>query len=231
MTENTDRANGHGVRLVFHGAPRSEAAPVLLIMLTGVDIRAEDFVVQDFVATLAAGAAAVDLLIAEPALDDYLDGSIAERLVAMLSEQPLARYRRVWLGGISLGAFGALLVASAERFPVDGVVLLAPFLGVPGLIAEVERAGGLAAWQPGPVAANDGERRVLAWLKSHIAAGRPRPVLQLAYGARDRFGPGARLLAACLPAGQVHVEEGGHDWPTWTKLWRRIVDAQPFVAA
>ena len=215
MTESVDRGSDHGVRLVWHRWPRGDIAPTLLILLPGVDIRAEDFVAHDFVALLQAGSDPVDLLIAEPELDDYLDGTVGQRLVAMLTEQPLQRYRRVWLGGISLGAFGALLAASAAPVAVDGVVLLAPFLGVPGLIAEVERAGGLAAWQPGSVAANDGERRVLAWLKSHLEAASQPPILQLAYGDRDRFAPGARLLVAGLPARQIHEAAGAHDWPTW----------------
>jgi hypothetical protein len=221
-------AEPHVIRLVRHPRQPGQTAPTLLVLLPGVNIRAEDFVVHDFVAALQAREAAVDLLIAEPDIDFYLDGTIRHRLETMLAEEG-SSYRHLWLGGISLGALGALLVAAAGGVAVDGLLLLAPFIGVPGLIAEIERAGGLAAWQPGAIADNDGERRVCAWLKNHIEAGAGRPVVQLGYGTSDRFAAASRLLAARLSPARCHVAEGGHDWPTWTTLWTRLLDARPFT--
>ncbi|HEY3920320.1 MAG TPA: alpha/beta hydrolase-fold protein [Stellaceae bacterium] len=221
-------AGSHGIERVFYPSPRGDAAETLLVLLPGVGIGAADFVAHNFVAMLHAGEAAVDLVIAAAETDHYLDGTITGRLIAMLAEQCPRHYRRLWLGGISLGGLGALLAASTGRIETAGVILLSPFLGTPGLIAEIERAGGLAAWEPGAVAANDGERRVLAWLKDHLAAGHPLPHLQLGYGRSDRFAAAAALLAQKLCARQVHRVEGGHDWPTWTALWQRILDERPF---
>jgi enterochelin esterase-like enzyme len=196
--------------------------------LPGIGIRAEDFVVHDFVKTLRAREDAVDLLVAEPDIDFYLDGSIRPRLEAMLAEEARS-YRRLWLGGISLGALGALLAAAAGRSRIDGLLLLAPFIGVPGLIAEIERAGGLRGWQPGTIASNDGERRVCAWLKTYVENQTDRPLLHLGYGNSDRFAPASRLLAAGLPPTRCHVVNGGHDWPTWTALWTGILATRPFI--
>jgi hypothetical protein len=32
------------------------------------------------------------------------------------------------------------------------------------------------------------------------------------------------LLAAALPAGAADVVDGGHDWPTWLRLWNLFLD-------
>ncbi len=57
------------------------------------------------------------------------------------------------------------------------------------------------------------------------------PVLYLAYGERDTFVQAHRLLNAILPAGQVFVDSGQHDWMTWKKLWRRILVSTGFGQA
>jgi pimeloyl-ACP methyl ester carboxylesterase len=219
------------MKLLAHPSPRAGDAPTLLILLPGFDIRAEDFVAHGFVAALHDGEDAVDLVVAEPDLDLYLDGGITRALCALIDEQNRRPHQRVWLGGISLGCLGALLAASAAPGPIDGVILLAPYLGNQGLIAEIGRSGGLLSWEAGTIADNDGERRLLAWLKSYLSDGCRRPALQLGYGTSDRFAASAKLLAAGLPPSQVHLAEGGHDWPTWADLWRQILDARPFSAA
>jgi hypothetical protein len=223
-----DPVEPHGIRLVRHPRRADHTAPSLLVLLPGVNIRAEDFVAHDFVAALHAQGDAVDLLIAEPDLDFYLDGTIRRRLEAMLVEEA-SSYRRLWLGAISLGALGALLVTEGKRIGVDGLILLAPFIGVPGLIAEIDRAGGLRTWQPGEIAGNDGERRVCAWLKAYFETQAQRPILHLGYGDSDRFAPASRLLAAGLLPARCHViDGGGHDWPTWKALWPQILETRPF---
>jgi pimeloyl-ACP methyl ester carboxylesterase len=218
----------HAIGVVHHPRRKHQTASTLLVLLPGVNIRAEDFVAHDFVSTLQAREDSVDLLIAEPDLDFYLDGTILRRLETCLAEEATG-YRRLWLSGVSLGALGALLVAAGGRVSVDGLLLLAPFIGTPGLIAEIERAGGFPAWQPGEIARNDGERRVCAWLKTYIETQAGRPILQLGCGICDRFAAASRLLAAGLPPARCHVADGGHDWPTWKTLWTSILDARPFI--
>jgi hypothetical protein len=227
-SEAVSAAEPHAIRLVRHHRVAGQTAPTLLVLLPGMNIRAEDFVAHDLVTSLQTRDDAVDLLIAEPDIGDYLDGSIRQRLEAMLAEEAPS-YRHLWLGGISLGALGALLVAAAGRVRIDGLLLLAPFIGVAGLIAEIERAGGLRAWEPGAIASNDGERRVCAWLKASVEKQTDRPRLHLGYGNNDRFAPASRLLAAGLPPAWCHVVNGGHDWPTWKALWTRILDTRPFI--
>ena len=110
------------------------------------------------------------------------------------------------------------------RRTVEGIVLLAPFLGTRGLIAEVTRAGGLHAWQPGAGAAEDEERRFLAWLREYRAGDPAWPRVHLGYGTEDRYAPASAILAPLLPASRVVAVPGGHDWDTWLRLWDALLD-------
>jgi len=208
-----------------HAAPGSLRARRLLVMLPGAGMKAQEFVEHGFVAALRARAIPVDVVIADAHADLYLDGSILERLRADVILPAMGRgYDALWMLGISLGGMGALGYAREHPRQIEGILLLAPFLGVPGMIAEVRRAGGLAHWQPGSVA-GDRERAVLAWLRE---PGPGPPLLFLGYGRGDRFAAGHALLAERLPAARVVTEKGGHDWETWAKLWQQILDRQPF---
>jgi len=218
------------LRTVFHRALQAEPEPVLLILLPGFDMHAEDFVTHGFIEAAQAYAPFVDILVAEPDLDLYLDGTIGAQLAALIPAKDAGCYAQTWLAGISLGCFGALL-AAAPPAAVEGLILLAPFLGTPGLIAEIDRAGGLAKWEAGVIAANDHERRLLARLKHYGGGPETWPILHLGYGKSDRFSAASRLLAALLPQDRVYEIEGAHDWPSWRLLWRRILAADPLSLA
>jgi hypothetical protein len=56
------------------------------------------------------------------------------------------------------------------------------------------------------------------------------PPLYLGFGLADRFAANHRLLADALPAGRVFTTEGGHDWPQWSQLWRKMLDVLPLPA-
>lgn len=60
----------------------------------------------------------------------------------------------------------------------------------------------------------------------HADGGREAP-LYLGYATDDRFAFSHRLLAAALPPERVFTTEGGHDWPEWTRLWRRMLPTLP----
>ena len=212
----------------MHAAPDSGDQRILLVMLPGYGMVGDDFARHGFIAGLHERGWPVDVIAARPDVDLYLDGSIAERLDADLIRPSHRAAARLWFLGVSLGALGALLYAERHRGAVAGAVLLAPFLGNPGLLAEVAAAGGLERWDPGAVRPVDRERRVLAWLKATAPDG---PALHLGYGRGDRFARAAALLAEILPAGRTIVRDGGHDWPTWSRLWREMLDRDPFALA
>lgn len=219
------------MRVIHYPAPSGDRERILLVLLPGVGIAPEDFAHHGFVQAAQDRGAAVDVAAAGPDLDLYLDKTIvADIHGAIVAPAMASGHRRVWFLGISLGGMGALLYARAHGVAVEGVILLAPFLGTPGMVAEVVRAGGLAAWQPGDIAPNDSERKLLDWLKCRTAALPGPPALYLGYGRDDRFAEGHAMLAQQLPPARVFLTDGGHDWDTWTRLWRQILDADPFAA-
>lgn len=207
------------VRHIRSTAPGAERA--LVVMLPGLDMTGDDFVQHGFSDVPTARRLPIDSLALSVPADDYFERGFADTLHEDVVRPYLGDYRRILVMGISLGAMGALFYARA--YDTDGVVLLAPFLGTPGTIASVERAGGLAGWEPGTVGPRDLERGLLAWLKGFCATA-TRPWILLGYGTEDRFSAGSRLLAAALPGDRILALGGGHDWATWSRLWNDLVD-------
>ena len=210
-------------------APVPGADRVALVMLPGARDRAQDLVEQGLVRALRKRGLAVDAVIVNARFDHYLEHSVVAQLeqdvIAPLRKRGLAR---LWLMGISLGGMGALSYAREHAGAIEGVILLAPFLGTRGLIAEISHAGGLRRWQPGTIAPEDDERRLLAWLQQYRAGDPALPRICLGYGTEDRYAPASFMLAQQLPGRQVMAIPGGHDWPTWLKLWDRLLDGDVF---
>lgn len=212
-------------------APGNAQNRVLLVMLPGAGFAASAFANEGMVEAVHERGLAADVAAADPDIDLYLDGSIARALDHAIVEPALAQgYSRVWFLGVSMGGMGALLYASVYAARVEGLVLLAPFLGTKGTIAEIEAAGDLASWSAARSDATATEIRMLAWLQDFLARQPVLPTLYLGYGRGDRFALGHRMLAESLPRACVVTEEGGHDWATWLALWRRVLDASPFTA-
>jgi pimeloyl-ACP methyl ester carboxylesterase len=195
-----------------------------LILLPGAYMHAQDFVRHGLVAGARRTACIADIVAIETGIEPYLDGSIVGRL-----HEVIAPVRKVWIGGISLGGLGALLYARAHPDMVAGLLLLSPFIGTRGVVAQVARAGGLDIWRP-PVAGATSEHAFLEWLRTYRSDDTLWPKIYLGYGTKDDFATSYRLLADLLPAGQITTIDGGHDWDTWTVLWNRLLDLAGLIA-
>lgn len=209
--------------------PRPGEDRLLLVMLPGAGMMAEDFAARGFVNEVQHGGAIVDMIAAQPDQTLYLDGTVAQVLeTAVLAPARAVGYRRIWLLGISLGGMGALACAATHDGSVQGLILLAPFIGTHATVRELSRAGGFAGWQPATSAATMAERKILIWMKSYLAGGSVVPALWLGYASQDRFAAGHTLLAGALQQDRAVQVEGGHDWTAWRAAFHGIIARKPF---
>ena len=163
-------------------------------------------------------------------VDLYLERADIERVLHHTLDEVRAKgYRRIWLLGISLGGSGAMICATQRTADIEGIFLLAPFLGTSGLIAEVEAAGGLQHWQAGEIENRDHERALLEHVQRslHSPAAFFTPI-HLGYGSEDRYRGASIMLARHLSPHRVTVMPGGHDWETWSVLWGDLLEKNPF---
>jgi pimeloyl-ACP methyl ester carboxylesterase len=166
---------------------------------------------------------ALDLTFVDMELAHVGDRSALQRLRSDIVLPARAAGVSIWLGGISLGGLFALDYAALHPDELDGLCLLAPYLGNRMLTAEIAHAPGLERWQPSELAETDEERRIWRYIKSRHADSRP---LYLGFGREDRFAAAHELLAATLPADSVDVIAGGHEWSTWVRLWENFLDSR-----
>ena len=205
----------------FHTAKSvTQTAETLIVMLPGAMMTPQHYVDAGFPSALTQSSCAADLHLVE---FDTGQISIAAALAITLATlredilQPARQrgYRRIVLGGISLGGAATLRYASEHANELDGLCLLAPYPGSRLTTGAICAAGGLADWQPSAEQLRDPEFRVWQWIKQDAA----KSAVYLGYGQQDRFADGLEIMAACLPCAKVHTEPGGHDWPTWRSLW------------
>lgn len=203
--------------ICLHYPASQPGAQTLLIMLPGAGIKAEDFAANGMIEMVKTPG--MDIIVAEPDIALYLEDGVTEALHKEVVEPALARgVQRIWLLGISLGGMGALLYTRVHRDLIEGIFLIAPFLGTKGTVAELARAGGLPRWRATNSNATIPEQNLLTWLQSHLTS----PALYLGYAEQDRFAPSHTMLAACLPPARVARTYGGHDWASWRALWRQL---------
>ncbi len=131
-------------------------------------------------------------------------------------------YAQLWLIGISLGGYVALDFASSYPREIDGVCLLAPYLGSRIVAGEIAAAGGLAAWSPGDLADDGDERRIWAFIKRYSESATP---VYLGFGSEDRFAQTQAIMASALPSTACKIIAGGHDWSTWLALWEYFLES------
>ncbi|HXU46864.1 MAG TPA: alpha/beta hydrolase, partial [Thermoanaerobaculia bacterium] len=153
----------------------------------------------------------------------YREASIIDRLHDDVIAPARARgVETIWLAGISLGGLGASLYARDRPGEIDGLALIAPYLGEDEILEEIEKAGGPRAWHPEAALAGEDVHRLWIWFQGYAGSAGPtaaHPTLLLAFGEGDRLRRGQRLLARLLPPERVVTARGGHFWATWRRLW------------
>jgi len=194
-----------------------------MLLLPPAYSRPEDFLREGFSEAVHARGLDLDLVLVELRFRSVSDRSVLTHLEELIRAAHSAGCEEVWLVGISLGAYIALACADRQPRSLAGLCLFAPYLGSHIVTQEIERAGGVASWEPGELAEEDEERRLWRFIKTHAHG---PPPIHLGLGREDRFAARHQVLAAALPAERVDLVPGGHEWPVWRRLWERFLDAR-----
>ena len=206
-------------------APAHEGsiARLRVVMLSAAYTKPVDFVHEGFVGAVRERGLDVDLVFARPGLLEQREREVAERLRSEFLAPARAQGVALWLGGISLGGYAALCCAVEHATELAGLCLFAPYLGSHITTGEIRRAGGIGNWRTPELADDDYERRIWRFI---AAQERSVPAIHLGLGREDRFLERQRLFADALDTECVNIIPGGHDWPTWRRLWENFLDAR-----
>jgi pimeloyl-ACP methyl ester carboxylesterase len=195
-----------------------------VVLLTGAYHANVDFVRAGFDQALRDRALAAELILVAPALEHLQDRDWIERLRTQVMAPARARARGdLWLGGVSLGGFMALRYALQRPEGIDGLCLLAPYLGSRIIAAEAARQLPEPLWQSQNLADDDDERRVWRYARE-LGAGIARHAVYCGLSSEDRFADTQGLLRALLGPERTQVIAGRHDWPAWRALWDNFLD-------
>ncbi|MBH1965058.1 MAG: alpha/beta hydrolase [Comamonadaceae bacterium] len=210
-------------------ADPARRSDTLIVLLPGAYDTPRDFVEQGFVQALRERNLPVDLQLVDAHTGYYTAQQIVQRLHdEVVAPARTLGYKRIWMAGISLGGYGSLLFAREHAELIEGVFVMAPFLGRRDLPAAIHDAGGLRSWNGELPNADTHDLALWQWLRAHASSSDKRLPLYLGYGDTDRFAFSHRLLAAALPPEQVFVTPGGHQWAPWLVLWQRFLDLRPW---
>ena len=174
----------------------------MLVLLHGYHASPSQFLTQPFFDKLAAlRAHAPEVLLLDGGADSYWHNRADGRWGSMVLREAIpagtarTHARRVAIGGISMGGYGALLLGSSHRFCAVGAQSPALWL---------------SAGQTAPGAFDDAQD----YTRNNVFRLRPPHPLWIDLGASDPFRT-ATLAYARRAGVRAHVRPGGHDAALW----------------
>jgi pimeloyl-ACP methyl ester carboxylesterase len=192
----------------------------VVIMLPGRGDRADTFIREGF--EQAGKSKGFDTIAVDAHFGYYRQRSLLPRLHEdVIMPARAAGYENVWLLGISMGGFGSLLYAVEHSDLVDGIILLAPFLGDEAAIEKILANGGVENLPAIQTEIEDYEFAIWSWIREASNGSKPTPII-LGYGLSDSMAPGYRALTDVIEPSSVYTLEGGHKWTAWGPLWEKI---------
>ncbi len=198
---------------------------VLVLLLPPIGGKGSHYETNGFVEAVREKGFEADLKILDVNPVLYFRGRIIELVKAELVDPAkVSGYEKIILVGTSLGGHGALLYITKYPEDVDGVVVLAPFLGGGRVAEAIEEAGGLEKWEDCPALVWDYPCSMWKLLKVCVSDPRNQNTIILGYGTEDGFAKQNSLLANELPPKNVFTVAGGHDWVTWKNLWIEVLE-------
>lgn len=213
--------------ILSYSAVAGERQPRLLIFLRGRGGSHSDYETHGFVDDIRQRGLPYDMKAPNLHMGYYIGRSLVDRLKAdIIDPARAAGYEEIWLVGASLGGLGALLYDKFQSDDIDGIYLIAPFLGERDIIATIMAAGGLSTWEPGSYDPNEDWQVMLwDWIKNRSDANWQGAPLYLGYGSGDMFKKAHALLSANLPAERVFTTAGGHTPKVMRRVWLQFLDA------
>ncbi|GAB1256572.1 hypothetical protein NBRC116494_10740 [Aurantivibrio plasticivorans] len=197
----------------------------VLILLPGIGDYASAYRKRGFIDMLHQSGREIDVISVNAHFKYYQNKTFLKRLhedIILSAKQK--GYKKIHLGGISLGGFGALLFLREHPEMVDSVIVLAPYMGENEHYVDF-----LRSQQQGGEVSEAGN--LWPWLfDTSNTNGQLLEKIYLAYGLQDSFADDNAILASLIPDDHTQAIRGGHDWPTWTTLWQNWLsdDVLPF---
>jgi hypothetical protein len=195
----------------------------LLVLLPGAYDTPQDYIDQNFIKEVRNRNIYVDIQIVDAHIGYYTNAQIVKRLEdEVVAPAKSKGYENIWFIGISLGGYGSLLYSMKNPKALEGMFLMAPYMGVNEVHMDVQSQGGLKTW----VIRNDStaDLNLWQWLKGYALPSSDMPKLYLGFGDNDRFAKPNGLLADVLPKTRSMIIPGGHDWKTWHQLWAQFLE-------
>lgn len=207
------------------------SAPVtgLIVLMPGFGDGPQDYIEHGFVDTVREANPAFDVIAVNAHFGYYRNYSVIERLHQDIIAPARSRYDEIWLVGISMGGFGAAAYAMTHPENVDGMILLAAFMGSEEIVEEIMAAGTLGQWVSPDLATveDDRDRRTYElwqFYQAYVEAPERKPSLYLGFGDQDHLrGPNA-FVAGVLPTERSLVLAGDHKWVVWKPLFAALAN-------
>lgn len=208
-------------------APQPGTDTRLVIVLPGIEDDLDSLHASGIGAAIQQAAPDMEVLLTGATPAYYLRQDLVRRLQQEIVAPARARgVHEIWMVGMSMGGFGTLLYEQRHPGEMTGLVLLAPFMGRPGLTTTIAAAGGLRQWAPPQQLSFLHPDRVPAQLWQMIRHWSESPErtqrIWLACGHDDSFMPASRLIAATLPADHFLERPGAHTRAVWVSAVREI---------
>lgn len=197
----------------------------LIIFLPGRGDDVDAFQRAGFIDMLMESEWPLDAVVADAHLGYYYQGVLADRVHQdILLPFQQKGYKQFIIVGSSLGGYGSLWISHEYEDLIPGIILLAPYLGKKSVINEIESAGSVNAWRSQLEGEPTPDEKVWLWIAD--LENRESPETQsviLAIGKKDKFSESAGLLSRSIPNSRLFLNNGGHDWKTWSGLWAEIL--------
>jgi pimeloyl-ACP methyl ester carboxylesterase len=194
------------------------ANTTLVVLLHGLGGGATNFQTYGTVEEIRSCRPAANIIGANSHFGYYREHNLVERLrVDIIQPARAAGITQIWFLGVSLGGMGTLVYQSEHLEDIEGIILMAPYLG------EWDE---LEAYIEDPLNNNVSSKPHFVKVWRNLDSSKSlQAMLTVAYGEDDSANRQHRWLSGLLAEERVIVAPGGHRWTVWQKLWPKALQS------